>query len=77
MFKIIKRILLYGGLMAKKSKAKKRINTKILDFIDESDFDSNTKNFLYSCLEMEFLRDKKGSRNYFKDYDKIVDKYVE
>ena len=74
MLKNIRRLLLQGGLM---KKSKNRINDKILKFINNSDeYDENTKDFLIKCLNMEFFRDKTGSKQYFKDYDKIVDKYV-
>ena len=56
---------------------KNRINDKNLNFINNfEEYDENTKEFLIKCLNMEFFREKTGTNQYFKDYDKIVDKFV-
>lgn len=57
--------------------AKNEINKKILDFIDQTDYDKDIQLFLKDCLEIEFNRVKSGTDKYFKDYDKKVEKYVE
>lgn len=54
-----------------------KISTEILDYIRGSDFDKETQNFLIESLMLEFKRDKEDVRNYFNEYDKLIDKYVE
>lgn len=57
------------------------INREILEFIDNSDFDSDIKVFLKQGLDLEEKRDllkkevNKGS-NYFNKYDNIISKIV-
>ena len=41
--------------------AKNEINKKILDFIDETDYDKDIKLFLKDCLDIEFNRVKTGT----------------
>ena len=57
--------------------AKNEINKKILDFIDQTDYDKDIKLFLKDCLDIEFNRVKTGTDKYFNEYDKKVEKYVE
>ncbi len=56
---------------------KSQINQKILDFIDNTKYDEEIKSFIKDCLDMEFDKVKANSNQYFNDYDKIVEKYVE
>ena len=57
------------------------INKEILEFIDDSDFDEDTKVFLKQGLDLEEKRNllkkevNKGS-NFFKKYDAIISKIV-
>ena len=53
------------------------ISKEILDYIRESDYDKDTQDFLIQALLLEFKRDKEDLRNYFRDYDKIIENYIE
>lgn len=53
------------------------ISKEILDYIRESDYDKATQDFLIQALLLEFRRDKEDLRNYFRDYDKIIENYIE
>ncbi|WP_296869649.1 hypothetical protein [uncultured Methanobrevibacter sp.] len=52
------------------------INKEILDFINGIDCDEELKKFLIEILFLEYKRDKTDFKHYFKEYDKIVDKYI-
>ena len=51
------------------------ISKEILDYIRNSDYDKATQDFLIQALLLEFRRDKEDLRNYFRDYDKIIENY--
>lgn len=53
------------------------ISKEILDYIRESDYDKATQDFLIQALLLEFRRDKEDLRNYFRDYDKIIENYID
>ena len=53
------------------------ISKEILDYIRGSDYDKATQDFLIQALLLEFRRDKEDLRNYFRDYDKIIENYIE
>lgn len=57
------------------------INKEILEYIDESDFDSDIKIFLKQGLSLEeqrkLVKQEKGSNsNYFNKYNNIISKIV-
>lgn len=56
---------------------KSRINKKIIEFIDNTKYDEDIQSFIKDCLDMEFDKVKSTSTQYFNDYDKKVEKYVE
>lgn len=53
------------------------ISKEILDYIRSSKYDKDTQDFLIQALLLEFRRDKEDLRNYFRDYDKIIEEYIE
>ena len=53
------------------------ISKEILDYIRNSDYDKATQDFLIQALLLEFRRDKEDLRNYFRDYDKIIEEYID
>lgn len=53
------------------------ISKEILDYIRQSDYDEDTQNFLIQALLLEFKRDKEDLRNYTRDYDRLIEKFIE
>ena len=53
------------------------ISKEILDYIRESDYDEDTQNFLIQAVLLEFKRDKEDLRNYTRDYDRLIEKFIE
>jgi len=55
-----------------------RLNTDIVDFIrNNEDFDDDVKTFLIEILVHELKRYKTDYKHYFKDYDDILNNYIE
>ena len=53
------------------------ISKEILDYIRQSDYDEDTQNFLIQAVLLEFKRDKEDLRNYTRDYDRLIEKFIE
>ena len=53
------------------------ISKEILDYIRNSSYDKETQDFLIQALLLEFKKDKKNKKNYFRDYDKIIENYID
>ena len=54
-----------------------RVNRRILDKIEESEFSKEVKNFLKEILGFELKKLDTGERKYTKHYDRIIRKYIE
>ena len=55
-----------------------RLNTDIIDFIRKNnDFDDNIKKFLIEILDYELKRYKSDQKLYFKNYDAIINDYIQ
>lgn len=53
------------------------ISKEILDFIRNSEYDKDTQDFLIQALLLEFKRDKEDLTRYTKDYERIIENYIE
>ena len=53
------------------------ISKEILDYIRGSDYDKDTQDFLIQALLLEFKRDNEDLKNYFRDYDNIIENFIE
>lgn len=54
-----------------------KINNDLIDYIRNSNYDENIKNFLIQALLLEFKREKTNSRNYTNKYDEIIKNYID
>lgn len=52
------------------------INEDIIDFINNSDFDKETKEILIESLKLEFKRYKEDIGLYSDEYDEILKKHL-
>lgn len=52
------------------------INDDIIDFINNSNFDEETKEILIAALKLEFKRYKEDIGLYSDEYDEILKKYL-
>ena len=53
-----------------------KVNNEIIEFVRNSDYDEDTKNFIIQALMLEFKREKEDLRNYTKQYDQIIKNYI-
>ena len=53
------------------------INKGILEFIRNSEYDKETQDFLIQALLLEFKRDKEDLSHYTKDYERIIENYID
>ena len=53
------------------------ISKEILEFIRNSDYDKDTQDFLIQALLLEFKRDKEDLTRYTKDYERIIENYID
>ena len=53
------------------------ISKSILEFIRNSDYDKETQDFLIQALLLEFKRDKEDLTHYAKDYERIIENYID
>ena len=53
-----------------------KINEDIIDFINKSDFDKETKEILIAALKLEFKRYKEDINLYSDEYDEILKKHM-
>ena len=53
------------------------ISKSILEFIRNSDYDKETQDFLIQALLLEFKRDKEDLTHYTKDYERIIENYID
>ena len=53
------------------------ISKEILDFIRNSDYDKDIQDFLIQALLLEFKRDKEDLTRYTKDYERIIENYID
>ena len=53
------------------------ISKEILDFIRNSEYDRDTQDFLIQALLLEFKRDKEDLTHYTKDYERIIENYID
>ncbi len=53
-----------------------KINEEIIDFINSSDFDEETKEILIDALKLEFKRYKEDISLYSDEYDEILKKHL-
>ena len=54
-----------------------KINGEILDFVETTDYSDDIREFLKRALLLEFKRHKEDIKHYTKDYDIIIQKYVD
>lgn len=53
------------------------INKDILEFIRNSEYDKDTQDFLIQALLLEFKRDKEDLTHYTKDYERIIENFID
>ena len=52
------------------------ISEELKEYVNESDYDKETKDFLIQALRLELQRDKLNAKHYTKDYDELIERFI-
>ena len=48
------------------------ISEELKEYVNDSDYDRETKDFIIQALRLELQRDKLNAKHYTKDYDELI-----
>ena len=49
---------------------------ELKEYVNESDYDKETKDFLIQALRLELQRDKLNAKHYSKEYDELIERFI-
>lgn len=52
------------------------ISEELKEYVNESDYDKLTKDFLIQALRLELQRDKLNAKHYSKEYDELIERFI-
>lgn len=52
------------------------ISEELKEYVKNSDYDTETKDFLIQALRLELQRDKLNAKHYTKDYDELIERFI-
>ena len=52
------------------------ISEELKDYVNNSDYDKETKDFIIQALRLELQRDKLNAKHYTKDYDELIERFI-
>lgn len=52
------------------------ISEELKEYVKNSDYDTETKDFLIQALRLELQRDKLNAKQYTKDYDELIERFI-
>lgn len=52
------------------------ISEELKEYVNESDYDRETKDFLIQALRLELQRDKLNAKHYSKEYDELIERFI-
>ena len=52
------------------------ISEELKEYVKNSDYDTETKDFLIQALRLELQRDKLNAKQYAKDYDALIERFI-
>ena len=52
------------------------ISEELKEYVNESDYDKETKDFLIQALRLELQRDKLNAKHYTKEYDELIERFI-
>ena len=54
-----------------------KVGKKLIEDVQNSEYDENTKAFIIQALRLEFKREKEDVLHYFKNYDSLIDNFID
>ena len=52
------------------------ISEELKEYVNDSDYDRETKDFIIQALRLELQRDKLNAKHYTKDYDELIERFI-
>ena len=52
------------------------ISEELKDYVKNSEYDEETKDFLIQALRLELQRDKLNAKHYTKEYDELIERFI-
>lgn len=52
------------------------ISEELKEYVKNSDYDSETTDFIIQALRLELQRDKLNAKHYTKDYDELIERFI-
>lgn len=54
-----------------------KVGKKLIEDVQNSEYDDQTKAFIIQALRLEFKREKEDVTHYFKNYDSLIESFLE
>lgn len=54
-----------------------KVGKKLIEDVQNSEYDDKTKAFIIQALRLEFKREKEDVSHYFKKYDSLIENFIE
>lgn len=54
-----------------------KVGKKLIEDVQNSDYDEKTKAFIIQALRLEFKREKEDVSHYFKKYDNLIENFID
>ena len=52
------------------------ISEELKEYVNDSDYDKETKDFIIQALRLELQKDKLKSKQYSKDYNELIERFI-
>ena len=52
------------------------ISEELKEYVNDADYDKETKDFIIQALRLELQRDKLNAKQYAKDYDALIERFI-
>ena len=54
-----------------------KVGKKLIEDVKNSGYDKKTTDFIIQALRLEFKREKEDLTHYFKNYDSLIENFIE
>ena len=54
-----------------------KVGKKLIEDVQNSEYDEKTKAFIIQALRLEFKREKEDVKHYFINYDNLIDNFLD
>ena len=54
-----------------------KVSKNLIEHVKNSGYDKKTQDFIIQALRLEFKREKEELSHYFKNYDSLIENFIE